>query len=366
MAHGVDRQAGGFFTCLERDGQAFATDKAVWFVGRATWLYATLYRLVEPRPEWLELARHGYDFMIRHCFDDVGKMYFLVDRTGQPLRMRRYYFSEIFAALACAALAQVDDDPEIAQRARDLLATLDHVMHTPGVVEPKTNPDTRPMRSLSPAMCMLNVADALHDMEPEPRYDMMVSAAIDDVFRHFVRHDERLVLETVAPDGSFLDTLEGRTMNPGHAIETAWFILEVARRRRDTALIGRAVQIIDFSIERGWDHDDGGLFYFVDARNKPSPFIEHDMKLWWVHCEALYAALLAHHLTGEQRFADLFEKVHDYTFSHFPDREYGEWFGYLRRDGSPSTTLKGNLWKGPFHVPRALLLCWKLLDEMAA
>jgi len=155
-------------------------------------------------------------------------------------------------------------------------------------------------------------------------------------------------------------------VSPGHSLETAWFLMEIARRRDEASLVQRAAKIVDWSFERGWDGQYGGLLYFVDVEGKPSPYLEHDMKLWWPHSEALYATLLAYHLTGDAKYARLYEQVHEWTFAHFPDEPFGEWFGYLHRDGSLSTDLKGNLWKGPFHIPRSQLLCWKLLERIAS
>ncbi|MBN1511138.1 MAG: AGE family epimerase/isomerase [Phycisphaerae bacterium] len=365
MKHGVDRECGGFFTCLERNGSVFSTDKPVWFAGRATWLYATLYHRLEHRPEWLDLARHGFAFSEKHCFAPDGKMYFSVTREGKPLQMRRHVYSEVFATLAYAALAEATGDDAVRGRAVDVFNSFRRYQTTPGLLPPKIDPQTRPAKSLSPLMCLISMADALLRVDDDPRYEILIDGAIEELFRDFIRPEDAVVLETVDPDGRPLDTPAGRVMNPGHAIETAWFILEVARRRGDEGLIRRILPVLDWSFERGWDREHGGLLYFLDVAGKPSPYLEHDMKLWWPHSEALYAALLAWHLTGENKYLDWFEKVHEYTFAHFPDPEYGEWFGYLRRDGSPSTDLKGNMWKGPFHIPRALWLCWSLLDEMA-
>ena len=362
--HSVDRECGGFLTCLDRDGSAYSTDKAVWLMGRATWIYSALYRLVEPREEWLQLARHGYDFLTRHCFAPNGKMYFNVTRDGRPLQMRRYVFSEVFAALGMSALAAITGDEAIRRRAIEVFASMKRYFETPGLIPAKINPDTRPMKSLSPRMCMINVADAMRLIDNDPIYERTIDACVQEVFHDFVKADDGILLETVTPSGERIDSPQGRCMNPGHSIEIAWFILEIARRRNDAALARRALPIIDWAFERGWDREYGGLLYFVDVEGKPSHYIEHDMKLWWPHSEALYATLLAYRMTGDERYAFMFEKVHDWTFAHFPDREFGEWFGYLRRDGQPSSLLKGNMWKGPFHIPRALLLCWKLLVEM--
>jgi len=365
LRHSVDREQGGFHMLLGRDGSLYGTDKPVWLQGRATWLYATLYRLVEPRPEWLELARHGYDILTRHGFDKHGKMYFLVDRAGRPLRMRRYVYSEVFGVLAFAALAKATGDEQIRRRALGLFEQLVHYLHTPGLTEPKVDPQTRPMQGLSPLMCLLNVADTLRLIDNAPVYEQIIDQCVTDIFRDFVRDDIGAVLETVGPGGVRIDQPEGRVMNPGHAIECAWFILDIARRRGDQALIARALKMIDYAMERGWDAQYGGLLYFVDVDGQPATQLEHDMKLWWPHNEAAIALLMAYQVSRDEKYARQFADLHEWSFAHFPDPTYGEWFGYLHRDGRVSTPLKGGVWKGPFHVPRALLLCAQMLDELA-
>ncbi|MCP4246497.1 MAG: N-acylglucosamine 2-epimerase [bacterium] len=362
--HGLDRECGGCFTCLERDGTVYSTDKAVWHQGRAGWVFATAYRLVEPRTEWLELARSCCDFLDRHCFDEQGKAYFSVTRDGRPLRMRRYVFSEVFACLAFAALAAATGDVSSRARAIELFDSFCRCVGTPGAIEPKTDMHTRPCKSLAPLMCLLHLADTMLLVDDDPRYERVLTSTIGEVLGDFVDSDDGVVLETVGPSGQRLDAPEGRVMNPGHTIETAWFLMEIARRRGDDDLAGRSRRLLDWSFDRGWDETHGGLFYYIDVAGKPSPYLEHDMKLWWPHCEALYAALLAHEMTNDAHYARMYEQAHDWTFAHFPDADCGEWFGYLHRDGTRSTDLKGNLWKGPYHVPRALMLCWNLLREM--
>ena len=349
--HGVDRECGGFFAYLERDGAVYGTDKPVWLIGRATWLFATLYHQVEPRPEWLALAWHGHEFLHRHCFDEHGKMYFSVTREGRPLRMRRYVYSEVFSVMAFAALARATQDDRVRQQAIDLFQSFIRQARRPGRVEPKVDPHTRPMKSLSPLMCLLCIADIMRDIDDDPRYEHIIDEVIAEILGDFVKSETRMVLEIVAPTGEPIDGPEGRMLKPGHAIEAAWFIMEVARRRGDQELIAQAAGILDWSFDRGWDQEYGGLLYCVDAAGKPPAMLEHDMKLWWPHCETLYSALLALHLTGQRRFAEIYELTHEWTFAHFPDALHGEWYGYLRRDGAVSSTLKGNLWKGAFHIP---------------
>jgi len=362
----VDRECGGFFSALDRDGTVIDTDKSVWVQGRVTWLLATLCNQVEPRPEWLELARHGIDFLRTHCFDTDGRMFFQVTRAGEPLRKRRYIFSEAFATIAMAAYAKAAADEEAARQSRDLFRLFVRYATTPGLLPPKGIPGTRRAKSIGLPMITINVAQVLRDtIGDEPYCTEQIDRCLAEIKRDFVKPEIKCVMETVGPAGELLDHFDGRTLNPGHAIEAAWFILHEARHRGgDAELIRLGCDVLDWMWQRGWDTEHGGMLYFVDVKGLPVQEYWHDMKFWWPHNEAITATLLAHHLTGDEQYARRHGLVHDWAHAHFPDREHGEWYGYLHRDGRISTRLKGNMWKSPFHLPRMQLYCWKLLEEM--
>jgi N-acylglucosamine 2-epimerase len=364
LQHSLDRECGGYLTCLDRDGSVFNTDKSMWFQARGTWLFSRLYNALEPREEWLDAAKCGFDFLMRHGFDADGRMFFTTTRDGRPLRKRRYLYTETFGVIACAEYARATGDEEAFRRARDTYRLIVDLHRTPGALAPKVFPRTRVTRSHAMAKILLATTQELDRADSDPLYAEVIDDSLDQILNRFLKRDERALFETVGPNGERLDSPEGRCLNPGHAIETAWFIMHEGRRRDDPSLIQSALDILDWSLEWGWDREYGGILYFVDVEDRPPEQLEWDMKLWWPHTEALYALLLAHHLTGEARYLDGYEKVHAWAFGHFPDPEYGEWFGYLHRDGSLSLSLKGSLWKGPFHLPRALLQCLKLLDEM--
>ena len=364
----IDETHGGYLHYRDADGSLLSEDKAIWVQGRIVWMWSRLYNVVEQRPEWLEVARHGIAFLLAHAFDTDGRMFYLLTRDGRPLRKRRYLFTETFGAVALAEYGRAAGSAEMVQRAKDLYHLILQYHTNPGLLEPKGFPATRALKGHAMPMILLATSQVLRQADPEDAatYERVISESIEAVLRDFVKPEKRCVLETVLADGSILDTPEGRTVNPGHAIETAWFMLEEARRRGDEDLIASACQIIEWSLELGWDREYGGILYFVDCDGKPAEAYEHDLKLWWPHNEALYALLLAHHLTGAQKWADWYERVHAWAFAHFPDREHGEWFGYLHRDGSVSSTVKSNHWKGPFHLPRMQLYAWHLLEEMIA
>ena len=127
----------------------------------------------------------------------------------------------------------------------------------------------------------------------------------------------------------------------------------------------KAAQIFDWAIEAGWDQEYGGLLYFIDCLGKPPEAYEHDMKLWWPHNEILIASMMLYRDTGEEKYLDWFCKTLDYCKAHFADPEYGEWYGYLRRDGLPTMpSTKGSTFKGPFHLPRCLILVDTMAGEL--
>lgn len=365
LRHSLDVQHGGQFTCLDRDGKVFDTDKAMWLQGRALWMFAKLYNTVQQRDEWLAAARHQYDFITRHGFDSDGRMFFALTADGRPLRKRRYLFTETFAIIGLAEYARATGDSAALQRAIDTYRLVIDLLQKPGALPPKELLPERRGKSHSLSMILLATTQELRlAAPPDPLYDHIVDEALRQIIDHFLDNSAAAVFELLSPSNQRLDTADGRKLTPGHAMESAAFILHEAQARSDESLIAPALKMIDYSMERGWDAEYGGLLYFVDVDGKPPTQLEWDMKLWWPHSEALYALLLAWHISGDAKYAAWFAQMHDYTFARFPDAEYGGWYGYLRRDGSLSTPLKGGMWKGFFHTPRSLWLCWRLLGEM--
>ena len=357
----VDREHGGFLHCFDRDGSLVDTDKSVWAQGRSAWMLLTLHNSHEKRAEWLEWARSGIRFLDEHCFDTDGRMFFHVTREGRPIRKRRYAYSEAFAAIAHAALARATGEERAAIRARELFELFTRWNFEPGLMPTKFTGE-RPLIGLAPRMITIVTAQELRaNLGPDARLNAWIDRCIDEIRRLFVKPDLRVVMESVAPDGSISDHFDGRTLNPGHAIEGAWFILREGRERSDASLVRLGCDMLDWMWERGWDAEHGGVFYFRDVFSKPVQEYWHDMKFWWPHNETIIATLLAHELTGDAKYARWHALVHDWAHHHFADPQHGEWFGYLHRDGTPSSTLKGNLWKSFFHHPRMQWICWQAL-----
>ncbi len=370
LRHGLDREHGGLLTGLAEDGAVIETDKAVWLQGRAAWTFATLCNTIEKRPEWLAASKHCLDFIRTHCRGPGGKLYFTVTRDGRPLRMRRYVYSECFAAIGSAAYAKATGDARAATEAVQYFETYLHHSFTPGVMPPKADPATRATKGVAPHMIAIVTAQEIRallgDITVMGRTcTQWIDRSLDEIERDFFKPGLGALMEIVGEDGAVLDHFDGRTLNPGHALECAWFILHEAKHRaRDPRLLKLGLGILDCMWARGWDREFGGLLYFTDLRGLPVQEYWAEMKFWWPHNEAEIATLLAYQLTGDAKYAAWHTLVHDWSHRVFADPVQGEWFGYAHREGRISTRLKGNTWKGPFHLPRMQWYCGRLVDEL--
>lgn len=362
--HSKDEQFGGYFTCLDRQGNVFDTDKFIWLQGREVWMFATLYNKMEKRPEWLEMALHGARFLQEHGHDGNLNWYFSLTREGKPLIEPYNIFSDCFATMAFGQLYQATGNEEYAGIAKKTFENILKRSENPKGKFSKAVPETRPLKGFSLPMILCNLSLEIEHLLPKELVDETIRNVLHEVMDVFYQEDSGLILENVNPDGSFSDSFEGRLLNPGHTIEAMWFIMDLSVRLKRPELAQKAVEIMLRTLKYGWDEQFGGIFYFLDVKGYPPQQLEWDQKLWWVHVETLISLIKGYSLTGNPECLEWFEKVHDYTWAHFADPEYDEWFGYLNRRGEVLLPLKGGKWKGCFHVPRGLFQVWKTLENI--
>ncbi|MCD8302031.1 MAG: AGE family epimerase/isomerase [Prevotellaceae bacterium] len=364
MSHSIDNECGGFFTCLERDGTVYDTDKFIWLQCRQVWMLATLYNRVERRQEWLDAALQGARFLLSHGHDGRYNWYFSLTREGKPLVQPYNIFSYTFAAIAFGQLYKATGDPLYATVARQTFNLVLQRRSSPKGQWSKAVPGTRPLKTFDLPMILCNVALELESLLEPSFLSETIDLCLHEVLEVFYRPELDLVVECVGTDGQLVDCHEGRLLNPGHAIESMWFVMDLGSRLGRPELISQATQIALREVEYGWDPVYGGIFYFMDRLGRPLQQLEFDQKLWWVHIEALIAMIKGYRLTGSQECLSWFERLHAYVWEHFVDPQYPEWFGYLTRRGEPLLTLKGGKWKGCFHVPRGLLQVWQTLSAL--
>ncbi len=364
LEHGLDRVHGGVYTCVDRDGTLMDSTKSVWFQGRFGYVASYAYNHVEKNPDWLEVSRSCIEFIEKHCVDSDGHMFFTVSADGTPERKRRYVFSDTFAAIAMAEYSKASGDASYARKALETFRRIRTMLSTPGFLEPKSYV---PGRGHSITMIMLNTALVLKQVCDDPVLDEQISSSAHDIEAYHMHPEYKCVLESVRPDGTLIDTCEGRVINPGHGIETAWFLMNASEVTGEKHYRDMGLTIFDWQYAWGWDEEYGGIINFRDCKGLPCQDYSQDMKFWWPQCETVIASLYSYLMTREDRYLDIYMKANDWAIEHLRDSEYPEWYGYLHRDGTVAQPAKGNLFKGPFHIPRMLcvahILCERILEK---
>ena len=369
QTHSIDADCGGYFTCLSRDGSTYDTDKFIWLQNRQVWTFAMLCNQLEAAPAqkqaWLAVAKGGADFLARHGRDETGNWYFSLTRTGQPLMQPYNIFSDCFAAMAFSQYALASGNDAAKEIALQAYGNVLRRQANPKGIYNKSYPGTRPLKALAVPMILANLSLEMDWLLEGDTLETVLEKTVSEVMNDFLDPERQLMYEHVAPDGGYVDCYEGRLINPGHGIEAMWFMLAIAQRQNDSKLINQATDVILSILAYAWDEQYGGLYYFMDVQGHPPQQLEWDQKLWWVHLETLVALAMAYRLTGRPECWAWYETVHQYAWERFSDPENGEWFGYLNRQGEVLLSLKGGKWKGCFHVPRAMYLCWQEFEKIS-
>ena len=362
-----DLEYGGYFTCLDRDGSVYDTDKFVWLQGREVWMFAMLYNKLRKDPRWLECAVQGAEFLRKYGYTGDYDFYFSLTREGRPIVQPYNIFSNTFACMAFAQLAEATGDEGYARLSKETFRRILERRPNPKGQWSKACPGTRPMKDFALPMIICNLALEIENIIGDSELiDRTIDECLHEVMDVFYQPDLGVMVENLSSvDNSLVDCFEGRKVNPGHDLEALWFIENLGLRKGDGALIRKAVDISLSVIEYGWDKQYGGIFYFMDRKGHPTQELEWDQKLWWVHIEAAIAMLKGYQLTGNEKCLDWFLKLDEYLWTRFKDNEYPEWFGYLNRRGEVLLPLKGGKWKGCFHVPRGLYQIMTMLESLA-
>ena len=372
LKYGRDEECGGYHTCLNRDGSVFDYDKiCTWGQGRIICTFAYLYNEFKREPQWLDMAMHGVDFMLKFGFDESGRVYYSLSRKGTPLAKTRDIFAELSLAAGFAECFKATGDRKLLQLAKKCVFMVAEV-----VKNPRTNThrrfmsQSRPMSLNAEHMIILNTIQRLRELDDDPQYEKISLYCLENIFNLHYNKQKRCVFEAVSIDGSPLPGQMGRWINPGHMIELSWFLIHEGQYRDNMEIIGKGLKVIDWGMEWGWDEDYGGIINDVDIEGKfllGPQFLYAPMKMWWSVLEALYGNALAYSMTGDQKFMDYYKKVRQWSFDHLADGEYGEWYGYLSPEGKIiDAGAKGTDIKSCYHIGRAFYLCHKIFARLAA
>jgi N-acylglucosamine 2-epimerase len=363
LERGIDREHGGVLSCMSEDGQVLSGDKFIWSQARSVWTFAALYNRIEPRKEFLDAAENSVRFLLAHGRDDRGRWVYHTDRQGRVLEGATSIYADCFAIYGLSEYYRASRSEQALAVARQSFDRVVRRIEEPDFNETMPYPMPPEWKNHGVPMIMTEVAHGLGRTLHDDKIEDLAHQYADRIMRHFVRPERKVLLEFLTRDYRELPPPAGTFVMPGHAIESMWFVLHVARHGGDRDLIQRAAEVIRWHLEFAWDEEYGGLFLSRDIAGG-EPFLPHSQKkLWWPHVEALYATLLAYELTGQDWCLAWYKKVADWAWSHFPMPNCGEWYQRLTREGKPTAEVIALPVKDPFHLPRGAILIVQLMGD---
>lgn len=357
VQRGIDWEEGGIMTCLERDGTVWDTRKPGWFQGRSLFSFAKGYNDIRQEPKWLEACHNLYEFICRHLYipgDPHGHMYYLLDKQGKGVKQAHNMFTETFAIMGMAEYYKATGNKEVLERVRRIYdESIQFYYRNPRFMSEGVLSAEKEKLSLGWYMMCLCSVQTLRGCDPEreEEYTRFLKEVCEDVYRFFYDPSIDLFVEVEYDP-------------PGHTCEVLWFMLAEGLYQKDEKLVRHMATMTANMMEKCYDFEYGGIPLFKNFYGKPDRMEEWDIRRWWVEAELLLTLMYAYAGTKDEKYLEWYRMAHEYVFAHFPDRRYGEWFGYLRRDGTPILDLKGDEMKGPYHLPRCFIAIYNLLDAM--
>ncbi len=347
-------ESGAINNCLSEDGKILVKDRYIWSQGRALWTFSAMYNRIEKKEEYLKAADGLFNYLVNTGRTPDGKWNYLFDEEGN---MKEDDISIYVDGFVLAGMTEyyIATGNEIAKRIA--LETYENTLqrlNTPGSyrVAPYVIPEGTKTHGVNMiyAFFYYNLGKTLGR---EDIMDKGYKLAMEVLNQFYVKKKDA-ILEFVTLDGNFIDTPEGRTCVPGHAIECMWFLITIFEDRDEKENILRCCELIKRHIELAEDKEKGGLILALDIDNKEPVFWgKPTYKPWWVQLETLVATAYAYKHTKDEWFNDTHKRVNEYAFSHYPT-PYGDWHNWLDNDGNIGESAALPV-KDPFHLPRALI-----------
>lgn len=361
--HAVDREHGGFWTHLNRDGSRYGDgQKFLVTQTRMTYAFAIGY-LWSGDSAWRELVEHGVRFLQEKMRDPkCGGWFWTVSREGELTNGSKMAYGQAFVVYALAYAGYALNDDALLHDAEEALHwTYEHLWDTDrgGYVQSLT-------RCLFPLENTKRLDTQLHSIEGASAVAEFCSSSFA---REHLHELARLVAtRTLHPNGKcarewFLEGWQenldatGGNVSIGHNLEAGWFLRTVGLQLGTEQFTPVADSLLQFCLQHGWDERRQAFIQNTTPDGKPV----NTHLIYWTQGEAMGALSLWWRLTGDEFYLRRLAQVCHTVLTRFHDADYGEYFETLDEDGAPVHTYKGSAWKAAYHLTQAW---WHMMQNV--
>jgi mannobiose 2-epimerase len=343
------------------------------------------------------MSRHGFYFLRDKMWDKkYGGFYNLVARDGAPKSTMKQAYGNAFAIYGLCAYYECSGDTAGLNLAKKAFLWLEKNSHDPiykGYYQYLNRDGSHVIRTADiPGTSDIGYKDQNSSIHILEALTELYKVWKDPLVRERLQEMLELIRDTIVTPQGYLQLYFTYDWKPisyrdssdavikknhyidhvsfGHDVETAYLMKEATETLGNmhdikTAAIGK--KMVDHALQNGWDKSIGGFYdegYYFN--NKPGLTITNKSKNWWAQAEALNTLLMFSYMypNDPMNYLQKFFKEWQYVQTYLIDHKHGDWYEEgLDNEPQRKTALKAQIWKGTYHVFRALMNCINRIEE---
>ena len=365
----ADTEYGGFYGWVDYDRNIDKkADKGCILNSRILWFFSNAYTILQAE-NLLKMSDHAYEFMIRHCLDEVkGGVFWSLHYDGSVADDTKHTYNQAFAIYALSSYYETSKNKDALDKAFELYE----------LVENKCRANTGYLEALDADFCpiandklsengviaartmntLLHVLEAYTELYRVSKKEQ-VKKSLETIMELFVSriYNPMLRRQEVFFDENYRSLIDLHSY--GHDIETSWLLdrtVEILGEKKYEDMI---FPITSALREEIYNTAFDGASLANECENK----VVDDDRIWWVQAEALVGFLNGYEKDKTQKkYLKAAFSVWEYIMTNLVDaHQDGEWFWKVSKDGLADKTKPFvEPWKCPYHNGR---MCFEIIKR---
>ena len=365
----ADMEYGGFYGWVDFDRKIDKeADKGCILNSRILWFFSNAYTLLGDA-NLLKMADHAYEFMSRHCIDEVkGGVFWSLHYDGSVADDTKHTYNQAFAIYALSSYYEASKDKDVLDKAVRLYELVENKCRVNNGYLEALDADFCPIandklsengviaaRTMNTLLHLLEAYTELYRVGKVER----VKESLINIMEIFVSrvYNPMLQRQEVFFDENYCSLIDLHSY--GHDIETSWLLdrtVEILGEKKYEEMIYPITGALCKTIYNT-------AFDGASLSNECENGITDENRIWWVQAEALVGFLNGYEKdTTKKEYLKAAFNIWEYIMTNLVDaHQDGEWFWRVSKEGIADRTKPFvEPWKCPYHNGR---MCFEIIKR---